>query len=188
MQREPAPQAAVSLSMFTCFVSGVPAVQNCCPLPNIGLLSLRNIYLVLSAVFFFFSCLVNLELWAHPVHSSCCFVTSERGKMTLKSNKNEPSFILDSVNSVRTALSDLYLEQLLQNKPKTDKVPFSNVVIYLLILIIFAEVEFRAYVCFREAEKGIMTTVCFSLSKNRFLLFCHNVCVCWDIYNEELDM
>lgn len=49
--------------------------------------------------------------------------------MTLKSNKNEPSLILDSVNSVRTALSDLYLEQLLQNKPKTDKVPFSNVVI-----------------------------------------------------------
>lgn len=41
--------------------------------------------------------------------------------MTLKSNKNEPALILDSVNSVRTALSDLYLEQLLQNKP-TDKV------------------------------------------------------------------
>lgn len=58
------------------------------------------------------------------------FVTSEPGKMTLKSNKNEPSLILDSVNSVRTALSDLYLEQLLQNKPKTDKVPFSNVVIF----------------------------------------------------------
>lgn len=50
--------------------------------------------------------------------------------MTLKSNKNEPSLILDSVNSVRTALSDLYLEQLLQNKPKTDKVPFSSVVIF----------------------------------------------------------
>ncbi|XP_003971138.1 55 kDa erythrocyte membrane protein isoform X1 [Takifugu rubripes] len=40
--------------------------------------------------------------------------------MTLKSNKNEPALILDSVTSVRTALSDLYLEQLLQNKP-TDK-------------------------------------------------------------------
>lgn len=43
--------------------------------------------------------------------------------MTLKSNKNEPALTLDSVNSVRTALSDLYLEQLLQNKP-TDKVTF----------------------------------------------------------------
>lgn len=42
--------------------------------------------------------------------------------MTLKSNKNEPAVILESVNSVRTALSDLYLEQLLQNKPKSDKV------------------------------------------------------------------
>uniref|UniRef100_A0A3Q3W217 Uncharacterized protein n=1 Tax=Mola mola TaxID=94237 RepID=A0A3Q3W217_MOLML len=41
--------------------------------------------------------------------------------MTLKSNKNEPAVILESVNSVRTALSDLYLEQLLQNKPKSDK-------------------------------------------------------------------
>uniref|UniRef100_A0A3Q2NYE3 55 kDa erythrocyte membrane protein n=1 Tax=Fundulus heteroclitus TaxID=8078 RepID=A0A3Q2NYE3_FUNHE len=42
--------------------------------------------------------------------------------MTLKSNKNEPALILEPVNSVRTALSDLYLEQLLQNKPKSDKV------------------------------------------------------------------
>lgn len=41
--------------------------------------------------------------------------------MTLKSNKNEPAVILEPVNSVRTALSDLYLEQLLQNKPKSDK-------------------------------------------------------------------
>lgn len=43
--------------------------------------------------------------------------------MTLKSNKNEPAATLESVNSVRTALSDLYLEQLIQNKPKSDKVP-----------------------------------------------------------------
>lgn len=42
--------------------------------------------------------------------------------MTLKFNKNEPALILESVNSARTALSDLYLEQLLQNKPKSDKV------------------------------------------------------------------
>lgn len=42
--------------------------------------------------------------------------------MTLKSNKNEPAATLESVNSVRTALSDLYLEQLIQNKPKSDKV------------------------------------------------------------------
>lgn len=42
--------------------------------------------------------------------------------MTLKSNKNESAAVLERVNSARTALSDLYLEQLLQNKPKTDQV------------------------------------------------------------------
>ncbi|XP_067112913.1 55 kDa erythrocyte membrane protein [Osmerus mordax] len=41
--------------------------------------------------------------------------------MTLKSNKNEPAVRLERVNSARTALSDLYLEQLLQNKPKSEK-------------------------------------------------------------------
>uniref|UniRef100_A0A3P8YEL5 55 kDa erythrocyte membrane protein n=1 Tax=Esox lucius TaxID=8010 RepID=A0A3P8YEL5_ESOLU len=41
--------------------------------------------------------------------------------MTLKSNKNEPAVILERVNSARTALSDLYLEQLIQNKPKPEK-------------------------------------------------------------------
>ncbi|XP_037543975.1 55 kDa erythrocyte membrane protein isoform X1 [Nematolebias whitei] len=41
--------------------------------------------------------------------------------MTLKSNKNEPAVLLEPANSVRTALSDLYLEHLLQNKPKSDK-------------------------------------------------------------------
>lgn len=41
--------------------------------------------------------------------------------MTLKSNKNDPAVIFEQVNSVRTALSDLYLEQLLQNKPRTEK-------------------------------------------------------------------
>ncbi|XP_046876687.1 55 kDa erythrocyte membrane protein [Hypomesus transpacificus] len=41
--------------------------------------------------------------------------------MTLKSNKNEPAVTLERVNSARTALSDLYLEQLLQNKPKSEK-------------------------------------------------------------------
>ncbi|KAM4620689.1 55 kDa erythrocyte membrane protein isoform 1-T1 [Polymixia lowei] len=41
--------------------------------------------------------------------------------MTLKSNKNEPAVTLEPINSVRTALSDLYLEQLLQNKPKSEK-------------------------------------------------------------------
>ncbi|XP_068600177.1 55 kDa erythrocyte membrane protein [Brachionichthys hirsutus] len=41
--------------------------------------------------------------------------------MTLESNKNEPAVVLESENSVRTALSDLYLEQLLRNKPKPDK-------------------------------------------------------------------
>lgn len=34
--------------------------------------------------------------------------------MTLKSGRN------DSVSSMRTALSDLYLEHLLQNKPKAE--------------------------------------------------------------------
>ncbi|MBN3303407.1 EM55 protein, partial [Amia calva] len=41
--------------------------------------------------------------------------------MTLKSSKNEPAAVLERVSSVRTALSDLYLEQLLQNKPKAEK-------------------------------------------------------------------
>jgi len=41
--------------------------------------------------------------------------------MTLKSNKNEPAVPLETVCSVRTALSDLYLEQLLQSKPKSEK-------------------------------------------------------------------
>ncbi|KAM9438734.1 55 kDa erythrocyte membrane protein-like [Salvelinus alpinus] len=41
--------------------------------------------------------------------------------MTLKSNKNEPAVILERDYSARTALSDLYLEQLLQNKPKPEK-------------------------------------------------------------------
>lgn len=80
--------------------------------------------------------------------------------MTLKSNKNEPALILDSVNSVRTALSDLYLEQLLQNKP-TDKVtPFFFDLIWCAF---FSVADFKALVCFREAEKGHMTTFCFPL-------------------------
>ncbi|KAJ7996564.1 hypothetical protein DPEC_G00238340 [Dallia pectoralis] len=41
--------------------------------------------------------------------------------MTLKSNKNEPAVTLERVNSARTALSDLYLDQLIQNKPKPEK-------------------------------------------------------------------
>ncbi|XP_048853756.1 55 kDa erythrocyte membrane protein isoform X2 [Brienomyrus brachyistius] len=41
--------------------------------------------------------------------------------MTLKSNKNEPAAVFEQVNSLRTALSDLYLQQLLQNKPKAEK-------------------------------------------------------------------
>ncbi|KAK1167328.1 55 kDa erythrocyte membrane protein [Acipenser oxyrinchus oxyrinchus] len=42
--------------------------------------------------------------------------------MTLKSNKNEPAAVFERVNSAHTALSDLYLEQLLQNKTKPEKV------------------------------------------------------------------
>uniref|UniRef100_A0A8C9TG91 55 kDa erythrocyte membrane protein n=1 Tax=Scleropages formosus TaxID=113540 RepID=A0A8C9TG91_SCLFO len=37
--------------------------------------------------------------------------------MTLKSSKNEPAAVFERVNSSRTALSDLYLEQLLQSRP-----------------------------------------------------------------------
>uniref|UniRef100_A0A8C5A1Y2 55 kDa erythrocyte membrane protein n=1 Tax=Gadus morhua TaxID=8049 RepID=A0A8C5A1Y2_GADMO len=38
--------------------------------------------------------------------------------MTLKSNKNEPTVTLEPIPGVRTALSDLYLEQLLHNRPE----------------------------------------------------------------------
>ncbi|XP_029113611.1 55 kDa erythrocyte membrane protein isoform X2 [Scleropages formosus] len=42
--------------------------------------------------------------------------------MTLKSSKNEPAAVFERVNSSRTALSDLYLEQLLQSRPpRADK-------------------------------------------------------------------
>lgn len=124
MHHEPAPR-----SMFTCFVSRVPA-QTCCPhqkvdfclweafiwsyqlfFPPFGVLWTLSCEHIDTFFFFFF------------------FVGSKRGKMTLKSNKNEPALTLDSVNSARTALSDLYLEQLLQNKPKSDQVAFSDVVI-----------------------------------------------------------
>lgn len=66
--------------------------------------------------------------------------------MTLKSNKNEPALILDSVNSMRTALSDLYLEQLLQNKPKSDKVTF--------IIINFCLSGFSGVCLFPRSRKG----------------------------------
>lgn len=75
--------------------------------------------------------------------------------MTLNSNKNEPAVVLESVSSVRTALSDLYLEQLLQNKPKTDKVG----VIYLFFAPPYLGV------CFREVDMGHMDVVC--PTKNR---------------------
>ncbi|XP_028671925.1 55 kDa erythrocyte membrane protein [Erpetoichthys calabaricus] len=42
--------------------------------------------------------------------------------MTLKCDKKEPAAVFERVNSARTALSDLYLEQLLQNKAKPEKV------------------------------------------------------------------
>lgn len=58
---------------------------------------------------------------------------SPQRTMTLKSNKNEPAVTLESVNSVRTALSDLYLEQLIQNKPKSDKVRC----LFLLVIFFF---------------------------------------------------
>lgn len=78
----------------------------------------------------------------------------------LKSNKNEPAVSLESANSVRTALSDLYLEQLLQNKPKSDKV-WSRVFEPLFIYVFTVDV-LGVHVCFREAEMGHMTVVCSS--------------------------
>nr|XP_033801011.1 55 kDa erythrocyte membrane protein isoform X2 [Geotrypetes seraphini] len=42
--------------------------------------------------------------------------------MTLKSNKNETAAAFESMNSMRTALSDLYLEQLLQNRTKAETI------------------------------------------------------------------
>ncbi|KAM9333723.1 55 kDa erythrocyte membrane protein isoform 2-T2 [Pholidichthys leucotaenia] len=41
--------------------------------------------------------------------------------MTLRYNKTEPNFIPEPASSIRTALSDLYLEQLLHSKAKPDK-------------------------------------------------------------------
>lgn len=64
--------------------------------------------------------------------------------MTLKSNKNEPAVILESVCSVRTALSDLYLEQLLQNKPKSDKVRSR---FFIVCLVFFLPFFFHRWWC-----------------------------------------
>lgn len=90
-------------------------------------------------------------------------LSSQQGKMTLKSNKNEPAVILEPVSSVRTALSDLYLEQLLQNKPKSDKVRLSFFFSFYLFIFNAPTTppqDFAVHVCFREAEMGHMTVVC----------------------------
>lgn len=78
--------------------------------------------------------------------------------MTLKSNKNEPAVILESVNSVRTALSDLYLEQLLQNKPKSDKVRCR----VFFFLPLFAPQILVYMFASGKQEMGHMTVVCSS--------------------------
>ena len=119
--------AAISC-VFTCFVSGVPTVVISCSSPAadqiLGLLSHGVTYLVVTTLYQQFH-QASCGPWtgAHRVH--IFFFSSHQGKMTLKSNKNEPAVILEPVSSVRTALSDLYLEQLLQNKPKSDKVGVS---------------------------------------------------------------
>lgn len=88
--------------------------------------------------------------------------------MTLKSNKNDPTVTLESVNSVRTALSDLYLEQLLQNKPKSDKVRWSFLYIYTLLIYLDPS-DFAVLICFREADTGTCDRCLFpnKISKNR---------------------
>lgn len=90
------------------------------------------------------------------------------GKMTLKSNKNDPTVTLESVNSARTALSDLYLEQLLQNKPKSDKVRWSFLYIYTLLIYLDPS-DFAVLICFREADTGTCDRCLFpnKISKNR---------------------
>lgn len=92
---------------------------------------------------------------------------SPQWTMTLKSNKNEPAATLESVNSVRTALSDLYLEQLIQNKPKSDKVPClfpppSSSSTHFLCL--WNNVHYAMYLlaCFRDSAMRHMTVVCFA--------------------------
>lgn len=78
--------------------------------------------------------------------------------MTLKSNKNEPADILETVNSVRTALSDLYLEQLLHNKPKSDKVRGFSFICFVFFYHVFSEPPHLG-VCFREADAVHMIVV-----------------------------
>lgn len=90
--------------------------------------------------------------------------------MTLNSNKNEPAVILERVNSARTALSDLYLEQLLQNKPKSEKVRgFKTTHIYchysflrlatlhcqMLTLWVSDDVQIDTVVWFRLVQPGL---------------------------------
>lgn len=108
--------------------------------------------------------------------------------MTLKSNKNEPAVILESVNSVRTALSDLYLEQLLQNKPKSDKVRCR-----VFFFTSFCPPDFGVHVCFREARDGAHDRCLFlgKISKNRpscVFIVQLTATECVDLLNKELDM
>lgn len=116
-------------------------------------------------------CSVASLLWtlnggARRLHCFFLFfpLPSPQRTMTLKSNKNEPAVTLESVNSVRTALSDLYLEQLIQNKPKSDKVRC----LFFLVIFLFTH-SFRAptaiyclLACFRDSAMRHMTVVCFA--------------------------
>lgn len=116
-------------------------------------------------------CSVASLLWtlnggARRLHCFFLFfpLPSPQRTMTLKSNKNEPAVTLESVNSVRTALSDLYLEQLIQNKPKSDKVRY----LFFLVIFFFTH-SFRAptaiyglLACFRDSAMRHMTVVCFA--------------------------
>lgn len=87
--------------------------------------------------------------------------------MTLKSNKNEPAVLLEPASSVRTALSDLYLEHLLQNKPKPDKVKASLcLLIYLFYPGPFSLGQFLKSLDFQEVDPAGL--FCLALSGEVF--------------------
>lgn len=136
--------------MFTCFVSGVPAAYISPSSPAAAHTKKKPWTLIeeiVTAPVLLISCFPHASFAPWPAscgpwtegHVGCTVsfyffpLPFPQRTMTLKSNKNEPAVTLESVNSVRTALSDLYLEQLIQNKPKSDKVRC----LFLLVIFFF---------------------------------------------------
>lgn len=164
--------------MFTCFVSGVLAAYISPSSPaaaqkNLGLYSKRlsQRQCSLSAG----SPPASLPPWpascgpwtgGHVVCTVSFYffsLPSPQRTMTLKSNKNEPAVTLESVNSVRTALSDLYLEQLIQNKPKSDKVLCLFFLFFLFSSLFCApRTTYCVLACFRDLAMRHMNLVCFA--------------------------